>query len=695
MNGTDVRRRLLRSRTVRAVRSGVDLAVLWRTLARSPLVDPALYAAQRGRTKAYRPTAAAHWLLHGGRAGLVLGPLLVPPVTLAPGRGNVLGQAARLRRDGFPRFGTHPLFDMAWYVQQHPEAEAYRSGPLAHWTAVGRAAGWPTHPLLTPMLDLVTLAQQATRATTPAGPVTPDGPVEAIVIMPERWPSSQELVLDGAPGRRTLVVSHDRSPLGGLVATALARLPGMHVVPALTGDLLAAVVAGGSGQDPVLVATTPLEIAPADLAALSAAVGPSAGQGAGPVVLAPDGTVVAAGLTADGAAIAAGQSPDDVRRSAAGPVPTVLDDLLVVVRHRLTDVLPGNGDRALGTPDAVIVTTATARRLPGPAYPGLVADPATAAPPRPIAVTEGPPRLRWAIKSGHPVGNLGLAWGDLHFARALAAALERQGQLAVVDPLEAWYRPSGRYDDVALVLRGLHRFRPQPGQTSVLWVISHPELVSAAELADFDEVLAASTSWAREHSGTHQVVHPLLQCTDAAVFTPDRTQSAAPELPLLFVGNTRKASRPLIEAAAAAGLPLTVVGAGWEGRLERSAILAERVANADLPALYRSAAIVLNDHWPHMADQGFLSNRLFDLTAVGAAWISDPATGMDEVFADVARTATDAATLRRLVDAAPASLPDLAVRRQAAQRIRDLHSFDARAARLVEIVAQRAQRTMP
>jgi hypothetical protein len=303
-----------------------------------------------------------------------------------------------------------------------------------------------------------------------------------------------------------------------------------------------------------------------------------------------------------------------------------------------------------------------------------------------MEVSEPAPRLRWAIKSGHPAGSAGQAWGDLHFARALAAALERAGQLAVVDPLESWYRSSGRYDDVALVLRGLHRFRPQPGQASALWVISHPELVSTAELNEFDTVFAASTSWSHHHSSDNLVVRPLLQCTDPHVFTPGASEPEHQGPPLLFVGNTRMTRRPLVEAAVAADLPLKVVGAGWAGRIDPDAILAEHVANAELPALYASAGIVLNDHWPHMAQQGFLSNRLFDLTAVGAAWVSDPAVGLYDVFPDVARTATDAASLRLLVASAPASMPDAGTRRVASERIRAQHSFDARAKALVDIV---------
>lgn len=702
MNSVDLKRRLLRWRPVRALRDCRELVRLWRSLSRSELVDPALYATQRGRRRATRPGAALHWLWAGASEGRVLGPLLVPPVAIGRGRGGRMARAAALRRAGFPRTAAHPLFDARWYAAQHPGAAGFRGGPLVHWLTVGRPAGAPTHPMVTPMVDLVAMGTAA--VTGPADrpgaaePARGADPVRMLAVMAEPWPSAHPLLRAADPSWRTLVVNQDDSPLGRLVGAALAHRPGLEVATGPLADA-ARLASAGPPQGAVIVASVPVEATREDLTALADALAGGGPDLAGPVVLDPGWTVAAAGLTATGAAMSAGQAPDDVHRSGGTvPVSTLPRDLFAVRRRLLATVLAAGtatgesatggsvGAGAVGAPNTVLLRDVSVRRLPGVAYPPLAADPASAAPPRRLQVTEAAPRLRWAIKSAHPPGRAGLAWGDLHFARALAGALERAGQLAVVDPLPSWYRSSAEHDDVVLVLRGLHRYRPAPGQRSALWVISHPELVGAEELGQFDVVFAASASWASEHSRDGRVVHPLLQCTDASVFTPPA--AAGPDGPsLLFVGNTRGTRRPLVEAALAAGLPLQVVGAGWHGRVPAEAILAEHVANADLPALYASAGIVLNDHWPHMAEQGFLSNRLFDLTAVGAPWVSDPARGMAEVFPDVARTATDPSTLRAIVTGAPGSLPDLATRLAASERIRREHSFDARAAALVAALA--------
>jgi hypothetical protein len=702
---TTVKRRLLRLRVVRGTRACVDLFALWRTLSRSVLVDGDEYARQRGRRNGSRSVSAAHWLMRGEPEGLLLGALLIPPVGLNEKRVGALRRAYTLRRAGFPRHTAHPLFDAKWYISQRPDAASFRGGPLAHWTLRGRPDGVPTSPELPVMVDLIALASEAI-ADDASMPSAPDpSPVELVVVLSTRWPLGGEALAsarhvgavdeagDVVEPPAALVVTSDGSPIGRVVAAALAELPRTRVVRAIGADLLTELEAQGDPDDAVLVVRAPVEFdqmtAEQLLQALTQTlVHDAVTDASGPLLLARDGTVAAAGNTITGDAIGAGLSPDDIRRDGTHVVDGLPGDVLALRRRHLSAALSTGSDWTFrdGTTRMVLVPAATARRLT-PDHASASVHAVEVHPPRPVQVAESPPRLRWAIKSPHPVGTAGLAWGDLHFARSLAEALERQGQFAVVDPLDAWYRESGRDDDVAIVLRGLHRFTPRAGQPAALWVISHPELVSDDELADFPLVLAASESWAHAHSVMGRTVQPLLQCTDAHLFRPDvglRGGGAS----LLFVGNTRSARRPIVEAAVEARLPLKVVGSGWAGRLPSDALLTERVDNADLPALYRSADVVLNDHWPQMARAGFLSNRLFDLTAVGVAWVSDPATGIDAVFPDVARVAGNAAQLRQIIEGAPQSLPDEQTLLRASERIRIEHSFDARASALIEHMAR-------
>ena len=63
------------------------------------------------------------------------------------------------------------------------------------------------------------------------------------------------------------------------------------------------------------------------------------------------------------------------------------------------------------------------------------------------------------------------------------------------DRRDARGRDSRDHDDVLLVLRGLDRVTPRPGLLNIEWIISHPDMISPDEVAQFDLVYAASTTW--------------------------------------------------------------------------------------------------------------------------------------------------------------------------------------------------------
>ena len=292
--------------------------------------------------------------------------------------------------------------------------------------------------------------------------------------------------------------------------------------------------------------------------------------------------------------------------------------------------------------------------------------------------------LRWAVVVASPKPPEGDRWGDTWFGRDLVAALNRAGQDAHLVYRGGAESVARDRDDVVLVLRGLRRVRPRrSGNTWLLWVISHPELVAADELAEYDAAFAASTQdWRGATS--------LLQATDPARFTPAAGVPGTGE-PVLFIGSARGAGmeeeRPIVRDAIAAGAPIAVWGGGWEGRIDPRFLRGAFLPNGDVPAAYASAGIVLNDHWADMAAQGFLSNRLFDAVAAGAAVVSDEALGLTEVLPTV-RTYRTADDLRALLTD-PGLLPSFDERAAAAAMVAREHSFDARAARLIAAVEDR------
>lgn len=305
---------------------------------------------------------------------------------------------------------------------------------------------------------------------------------------------------------------------------------------------------------------------------------------------------------------------------------------------------------------------------------------------RPRVGVEALPSLRWTIDTPVTAGWWAQIWGDWHFANSLARALRRLGQQVAVDTKQARERPTRSHDDVLLTVRGLEAVAPAPGRVNLMWVISHPDEVRPDEIAGYDRVFAASHPWSAEKSAEWGVpIEPLLQCTEAELFHPGRAVGE-PNERALFVGNIRPdRTRPMVDAAIAAGIGLDVYGTGWEATPAASNVVARNVANEDLGRLYAEAGLVLNDHWPDMRRLGFISNRIFDAVACGARVLSDRVVGAAElfnggvVFCDDAPDAVD--LLRRPLDV---TWPDQAARLRIAESVRREHSFDARAKVLLE-----------
>jgi hypothetical protein len=304
-------------------------------------------------------------------------------------------------------------------------------------------------------------------------------------------------------------------------------------------------------------------------------------------------------------------------------------------------------------------------------------------------ITETPPRLRWAIDIAAPAASRGDRWGDTYFARSLADALERRGQHVAIDRRDARERDSRDFDDVLLVLRGLDRVTPRPGLLNVEWIISHPDMISRDEVAEFDLVYAASTSWSERMAREWGVpIEPLLQCTDTRWFHPDRAEpDTGPDL--LFVGNSRGVYRYAVRSALAVGADLTLHGNDWTEFVDREQIASGGVANEEVGVLYASAGVVLNDHHLDMRRDSFASNRLFDAAACGARILSDRIDGLEETFSGLVLPFDNEHELARLVAPPYDAFPDNDTRRRIATRIIAEHSFDKRAETLIDDAVRR------
>jgi len=239
--------------------------------------------------------------------------------------------------------------------------------------------------------------------------------------------------------------------------------------------------------------------------------------------------------------------------------------------------------------------------------------------------------------------------GDYHFARALQRQFERRGLPTTVYLRPDWKAPVSTRDDLLIHLWGRYPIERRPGQTTLLWILYHPELVTDELLDSYDLVLVASDRFAELIAQrTKTPVVALHQATDPERFRPGM---AGPAHELLFVGNSRGVRRPVLDDITPTRHDLAVYGGGWPpDLLDPVHLRGSSVPNEELPGYYGSATIVLNDHWQEAGEAGFLNNRLYDVLASGGFVISDAIEGLREEFDDGVVAYRDAADLVRLVE---------------------------------------------
>jgi hypothetical protein len=267
---------------------------------------------------------------------------------------------------------------------------------------------------------------------------------------------------------------------------------------------------------------------------------------------------------------------------------------------------------------------------------------------------------------------------------------------------------------VVLVLRGREPAQVHGSAVHALWVISHPDDIDPAEAAACDVVLAASRTWAEQRSAAWQrPVGVVLQCTDPDRFHPQagsgepalpHTAPTAPSAPsgpsggMLFVGNSRGEHRPVVAAALASGLPFTMYGADWDGLVPPGTVQGNRIDNAALGAHYAAADVVLGDHLDPMRRHGFISNRIFDAVACGARVLTDRIADVEQLFPGSVRCFDTAADLAELARPPWAGFGDREARLRNARTVLAEHTFEVRAAELLDAVspavAARARRTL-
>jgi hypothetical protein len=704
-----------------------------RTILRADIVDLDYVHAQVGR-RLSAAKAVRRYVSGGYRRGFRLSPLFVDTAVgdHLPEAWRVPALYAYLVAD--PRgLQVSPLWDAVAYGNAHPDAWEVPGGPVGHAWRLRNQNSLPFGPSAkSTKVAWTDLSQVVVDATTQArvdDDVPPGVTTQALsrelilAIGPDEWDFDESLAeavaFSESPGHGVAIAVLDARIEDWMLASLLsAARPRVRIARRRHGDASRALdeLVASSLADVVIVRGPNQTLSAHTSRTLAERVEERpAGTIIAPVWRDGDGTIAAVGATGEGRLLA-GHPVEDLSAFDAEMlrVPALAGSTFAARRADINTSLRGADPAASLRGDAIValdLETRTRSRVAEAGLPPLAhsADALLARAgwrrtddgPVPrlrraqasLTLADGTavPVLRWALRTATPVGPRAEGWGDIHFARALAAALRRLGQEVVIDSYAARTRPTRHLDDVTVVLRGPEPVAPSPFGVSLLWIISHPDEISASDLSGFHEVFAASAAWARTASADWGTpITSLPQCTDASRFAPaGRPRSDE----ILFVGTARGILRPSIVEPIRAGIPVTVIGPDWRGWIPADRIAATGVSNDELPALYESAGVVLNDHWPAMQQRGFIGNRLFDVVASGGRAISDRVEGIESVFGSAVRMWDTVPELIEILSGdLEAVFPEATELRAISDRVRTEHSFDARARTLLE-AAVRARST--
>ena len=136
-------------------------------------------------------------------------------------------------------------------------------------------------------------------------------------------------------------------------------------------------------------------------------------------------------------------------------------------------------------------------------------------------------------------------------------------------------------------------------------------------------------------------------------------------------------------------LPLKIWGAGWKAMLgpDKTMVQDVFIENSQIPALYRSARVTLNDHWKDMLDYQFVNNRIFDALACGLPVISDCCDELREIFPEAVLYYSNKEEFHQCVKEIENNYEEVKAKvDEQWPVIKEKYSFEARARELAEIV---------
>jgi hypothetical protein len=186
------------------------------------------------------------------------------------------------------------------------------------------------------------------------------------------------------------------------------------------------------------------------------------------------------------------------------------------------------------------------------------------------------------------------------------------------------------------------------GAYKIAWVYSHPEKVTPTSLKGYDKIFCCSEKFAQKMRDMGYEVETMLGATNKKPLNLPVVRDVA------FVGTSRgPGGRPAV--AALMECPpnhnrIQVWGFGLDKHVPPQWFGGRYYPYEELSTLYASSKIVLQDHRPEMAREGFVSVKLYDILASGSLPVCAIAQGVKDLFGDAIPQYDSPAHLRSIID---------------------------------------------
>ena len=261
------------------------------------------------------------------------------------------------------------------------------------------------------------------------------------------------------------------------------------------------------------------------------------------------------------------------------------------------------------------------------------------------------------ITHSHFLADKTYALGEKYLAESLSKAFQKEGYVAAVYTLQDTYAeryPSSGYE---FYMRAYPELEPEfyhrvfdDDRISVLFETIPYQL---SEVQNADIVFTGSLKRYHYYRELGVNAYFMPQFTSFDDFYPALDETKQTDV--LYIANQwpKHPIRKTIQYALEAGVKLDVYGENWEKILVGEAAKywkAPQVPNDQLKYYYSSAKIVLNDMRDDMIEAGFISNRVFDVTACQGFLISQYSAEIEEIYGDAIPMYRSAEEFKSLID---------------------------------------------